>query len=386
MYLEGKITVDPSELTNIVAVKPTKGFARIAHALTGGIVSSKEERELFCAITILQQLNVVMRSVGVDNVVSITKDDVTIYEDIAGREGDLKEALDQFVQTSQATSGAVFDTLRMTLEHHRKKMTYYIDLTITRNHAVGEHPIKVILNGMPQALSAASGEDHVQTRLTSIFASQSSYDGFIAKYKALFSEFLDELRSAFSKHMSLDHIHMTDRVKIVRPKKRVSSKDQSPTRSSHSSGSDTTYYYDDPVYNDHHGFEDSFFYAWLWSDRCHSHNVHCHDCVIVDEHGADIMEVGATGFDAGSSDALNVDAEFCVPETGCEVVHSGHEFDAEIDASSIGEITTTGGDTGGGWFDSLVGDGGGWFDSFSGDGGDSGGSSCGSCGGGCGGG
>jgi len=90
MYLEARITVDPSELTNIVGVKPTKGFAKIAYALTGGIVSSKEERELFCAITILQQLNMVMRSVGVDNVVSIIKDDVTIYEDTAGIEGDLR--------------------------------------------------------------------------------------------------------------------------------------------------------------------------------------------------------------------------------------------------------------------------------------------------------
>ena len=65
MYMKSTMTVDPAQLTEIHRIKPTKGFARIANLLTAGVVKTQEERETFCAVSILQQVNIVMRSAGV---------------------------------------------------------------------------------------------------------------------------------------------------------------------------------------------------------------------------------------------------------------------------------------------------------------------------------
>ena len=100
MYMKSTMTIDPAQLTEIHRIKPTKGFARIANLLTAGVVKTQEERETFCAVSILQQVNIVMRSAGVHNIVRLAKDDTVIYEDCVGRENDLKDAIDEFAKTS----------------------------------------------------------------------------------------------------------------------------------------------------------------------------------------------------------------------------------------------------------------------------------------------
>ena len=96
MYLEGLITVDPSQLTEIVKTKPTKAFGKIASLLTAGMASPKEEVETFCALSILQQLYKVVRSVGINDVVRIAKDETVFYHDTEGRTDDLKVAMEAF--------------------------------------------------------------------------------------------------------------------------------------------------------------------------------------------------------------------------------------------------------------------------------------------------
>ena len=72
MYLEGIITIDPSQITEIKKVKPTKAFKKFLHHLTLGGVSDKEERETFTAVAILQQLNATFRSLGINNIIKLT--------------------------------------------------------------------------------------------------------------------------------------------------------------------------------------------------------------------------------------------------------------------------------------------------------------------------
>jgi len=81
MYLEGIITIDPSQLTQIKKIKPTKAFKKFLHQLTLGAVSDKEERETFTAVAILQQLNASFRNLGINNIIKISHDDIDFYHD-----------------------------------------------------------------------------------------------------------------------------------------------------------------------------------------------------------------------------------------------------------------------------------------------------------------
>ena len=54
MYFSSRLTVDPSQLTRIEKVEPTKAFKRLLHFMTGGAVSDKVEHETFAAVSVLQ--------------------------------------------------------------------------------------------------------------------------------------------------------------------------------------------------------------------------------------------------------------------------------------------------------------------------------------------
>ncbi|MGB0430643.1 MAG: hypothetical protein ACPGLV_09230, partial [Bacteroidia bacterium] len=70
MYLEGKITIDPAQLTKIEKIKPQKAFKKMLFFLTSGAISDKEEHETFQAVSILQQLNMCFRNQGINNIIN----------------------------------------------------------------------------------------------------------------------------------------------------------------------------------------------------------------------------------------------------------------------------------------------------------------------------
>jgi len=383
VYLQGILTVDPAQLTHIDRVQPTKGFAKMAYFLTAGTLAEKEERETFCAITILQKINKIMRSVGVNNIVKLATDRVVFYEDTEGREDDLQDAFDAFKERSSSEDVTHFNELQLVLEHHLDEMACLIDIRILRTHAVGKHPITITLNGMPNELTAAGGDEQVRARLSGIFSSQGSYDEYVGKYQAQLQQFLDAIETNFHDHMRVDDVGRQTRVKIIRPKQRINRETyrQNRNNTKDSGRHDGWHDYDDPAYHGYHGFDDFFFYSWLWSDYMHDQNIHCHDCDIVDERGEEVLEVGEAGFVAGvENDTLNADEPFSIPAADDVTVCAGHDYSDAIDTTRVVVV------------DAEVASGGGWLsdfadsvsDSFSG-GDDSGGSSCssscGSCGG-----
>ena len=111
--------------------------------------------------------------------------------------------------------------------------------------------------------------------------------------------------------------------------------------------------YHDPLYYGYYGYNDYFFYSWLWSDMCHDHSIHVQDVSLVTETGGDLLEVDEKGVDMAAQEPA-------------ELVEAA---EAAESASFDGGGTADGSDSGG------------FFDS-----GDSGGSSCASsCGSSCGG-
>ena len=305
MYLESKMTIDPSQLTEIHHIKPTKGFARIAHLLTAGAVKSQEERETFCAVTLLQQINIVMRSAGVHNIVQLAKDETVIYEDTEGRENDLKHAIDEFAKHIPTDERKAFDTMNMILEHDADDLIVLIDIHINRSHEVGEHPIEININGLCTHLEVTEEEDSIQENMAEIFRSQSNYDSFVNSRKLSFEKLISKIEDGFVKHMNVEDVHVQSRVNIIRPSSRVKKRSDIP--SSQTSNID-------PIYMDHYGWDDHSYYAWIWAEQCHEHEIQCQNVVVVDSSGNEMFAVNEEGFAAGEGDTMNVDTEFTPPD------------------------------------------------------------------------
>ncbi len=376
MYFSGTLSVDPSQETTIDTIQPTKVFKKLLHFLTLGGSSEREEIETFTAISILQQFNMAFRSLGLNNIVRLAKDDLDFYLDTEGKTDDLKEALEKFELETDAFNSEYFKSLFLVVEHEDDNLKLLIEVRISRVHAVGEFPIQVKVNGLIKEFKSKPDEnpEAIKTKLQNVFSDQNVYDQFIREKKTCFDAFMKNLELEIQKFIHSDKIINSTQANIIRPKEPV--KDRS--RISHSRDRD-------PVYHGYHGGDDFLFYAFFWSSMCHHNHIYCNNVHILDDHGHEVMSVGEVGFDAGENQTLNPEESFEVPSDADTTVSSGSEFDEDIsnfdvDPSGMA-VDADSVDSGGSWFDSFTGgDDGGGVDTSSC-------SSCGSsCGGGCGGG
>lgn len=376
MYLSATMTIDPSHLTQLRR-KPTKGFRRFAELLTGNLLSKQEEHETFTALSIMQEINIALRSVGITDVVKFTKDEQVLYEDQASTNSDDVASAIDTLSRQRTPHGEMFSSLSMLLEHHLATIAVIIEIKVFRVHDIGVYPIQISVNGLDAELQSVDSPQTLNERLDSVFASQQTYDAYTESKKAEFESFIEQLEQAFRSRMKIDNLHRRVYENVVRP-------GLTPARAANNPASDrsqdaTTAHA--PMLQRYHSGSDSLLYLWMWSSFMHSNNVYCHDTTIVNESGEPAFRVGEEGFNAGEGPALDPAAPFEVPHCPIETVDG---VDGEVtDSTDFGLLSADAGDASrSSWFDSFAFDG----DSSGHDaGGDAGGGACGG-GGGCGGG
>ena len=365
MYFSGSLAIDPSQLTHIEIQRPTSLFGNLAHVLTAGLSSKKEELETFTAVSILQQINMACQGIGINNIVRLAKDDIDIYLDMHGKPDDLAEVMEKFRLETDHYEAELFDNLFLVLEHDEDGVKYLIEIEINRRHKVGAFPIEMKINGVltdfkVKGLDKAEAEQ----KMKNLFSSQERYDNFLLQKQSIFNQFVHRFEQAIRTCIKVDHIHTRTSMKMVRPKKKINSPAEIPQQRQA-----------EPIYYGYPGFGDFFFYAWMWSAFSHDHHVHVHDFDLVDEAGATMMSVGSSGFDAGITDTLDPEAPFEAPLSSDVDFATGHDFDTDFADAGIGDVGDIGGDVsdlglgdvadGGSWFDSLsdsIGDIGDWID------------------------
>ncbi|MTI32661.1 hypothetical protein E1171_17715 [Cytophagales bacterium RKSG123] len=262
MYFEGIITIDPSHLTKIERKKPTKAFKRMLYYMTLGGVTEKQERETFTAVSILQQLNMAFSQKGISNIIRLSHDDIDFYLDDKGKKDDLKEALDLYDLKLGSAMSTHFDNLLLVLEHEDELFKYLLEVQISRNHSVGEHPIEIKLTGLLKEFSAKEG--NVKSKLENVFSSQESYDEFKREKHHEFSSFMSDLILCIKKSINVDDIHSEIKTKIVVSKTKIESKQD--IRRNQVNGYHGLHY-------GYYGFDDFLFYSFLWASIGHGHSV-----------------------------------------------------------------------------------------------------------------
>ena len=292
MYLQARITVDPSAATELVKTRPTKGFGRLAGVLSKGLKSPEEEQETFSALTILQQLFIVLRSLAVNDIVRISKDREVLFDDVTGKSDDLKPALEQTIKKLGKQQLQVFDSLTLILLHNTREQTFLLQLKVNRTHAVGEHPLQLVINTFPRALAVDGDESVVARKLSAVFQNQSRYDGFVSRQRKALVGFLQKIRKTFRDRMQVDAVNVTTSVRIIRPNSRISSIAEMPLATHNADV--------DPAFSGCFGTESAFFYAWLWADLCQKQAIRCNNCLVVDANGVPLETLDGEGVEAKS--------------------------------------------------------------------------------------
>lgn len=297
MYFSGKLAVDPTALTEIVKMRPTKGFFKLAKELSQGLNDRTAERETFAAVTILQRLNMAMRAVGVTNIIHLSiihlsKDGVLVYEDREGVDNDFKQAIFAFGQQSDGDQRREFEVLTLALEDSGKLLDYLIEIEISSLHRVGDFPIQLTINGVLRAFVAENGElsEATQHRLAELMKDQKWHDDVQFTAEEEFEGFLDRLDSACQKHLCADQLSRSSNTRVLHA---------GVNRKSRDNGAGI-----DPVFNDDYHWNDRSGYLWYWSDSSRTHQCRLSNCEVVDENGRILAEWGSTGAVIDENDVI----------------------------------------------------------------------------------
>ncbi len=307
MYFSAKLEIDPSQLTLIKKAQPTKLFGKFMHFLSLGQLSDRQEHETFTAVAILQQLNMCLRSLKVKNIIRLAIDDYDFYVDEKGVEDDLEQAMFEFKAKVDPMESELFNTIYLVLEHIDDSLKYLIEISVKRKHHVGEYPINIYVNGVLHRFKLGENESHneLRSKIAPVLESQTKYDSFVNKQKAVFYSFVSDLETALKKFIKVDDVRKKTNLQILRPKAKVMDVNEVKHER-----------YSAPVYYGYYGFDSYFFYTWLWGDALYSMNTYVSDFMLVDEFGKEIMYTGKNGFYAGETDTLNSNAAFEPPLTG----------------------------------------------------------------------
>lgn len=330
MYLSGKLEIDPSQTTLIKRVKEQGVFKKFLDAMTFGQAAKKQEHETFTAVSILQQIYMGLHSISVDNIIRLSVDDYDFYLDDSGEENDFERAMFEFSARVDPIESELFNNIFLVLEHIKDSIKYLIEIKISRKHQVGEYPIVINVNGVFPEYKLGENEtpDDLKKRIKSVFTTQSDYEYFIRNKKLAFNDFLDELEMASKKFIKVDNVKKTSSMQIIRPRTAI----KSPEEIRHDR-------FANPVYYGYYGFDDYFFYSWLWAGLMYDTNIYANDFYLVDDHGRDIINVGDDGFNAGEYNTLNPDEPFEAPVEGNLEFYPDNEFEGELnDANLLNDV------------------------------------------------
>ena len=216
MYFEGTITLDPSQITTINKIKPTKAFKKFLYHLTLGAISKKEERETFTAVAILQQINAALQAKGIDNIIKISHDDIDFYHDKEGKANDLKLAMDKYEIQINESMAVHFKQLQLVLEHEDINFKYLLEVYVNRDHEVGVYPIEIKVSALLKDFKSEQKTDKINT----IVKNQETFEAFKTKKLIDFEYFLEELKLELKKQIELDDIDYYLKTKYVVPNKK----------------------------------------------------------------------------------------------------------------------------------------------------------------------
>lgn len=278
MYFQGKLTVDPSQLTKIERVKPRKAFKRILHYLTLGNLTEEQEVETFTAISILNQLFVVFVNSNIHNIVRLSHDDRDFYLDEKGLTHDLKAALDYYETRVNLNSIDRFDQLIMILEHEDETFKYLIEVYINRTHEVGEYPIEIVVSGLFKEFTEKPDIDTTEVIKANI-SSQDVYEDLLREKEILFENFLAKLKDSIQQNIHVDDVQTTIQRKVVMSRRKVYGKeDISFNRKKGHYGLHYGYY----------GFDDYLYYTYCWMESCETNKLILENTHYESSEGTDI--------------------------------------------------------------------------------------------------
>jgi hypothetical protein len=298
MLFTGTICVDPSEITKIRKVEPSSFFKRFLHTISQGKINDLMEEENFTAVSIIQQFNVVLKAMGISNIIRLSHNGKDYYLDKFGQEDDLDQALKNYNRDINPEETGSFRTLSLVLENNEDSFHYFIEIKVNRSHKVGDYPIEIKVDGLlNEFFEHLIDKKRLEHKMEHVFRSQDAYDFFVTSKLNEFGHFLNMVGDEIKKAIPVDDLVIDYSSAIILP--RHSTK--------HPSDIKTRDYQKGPAFHGYYQCDERLWYAYVWPELCSDHDMYINNTLIISENGNIIGSLDKQGIEAGDSPLFDLE-------------------------------------------------------------------------------
>lgn len=110
----------------------------------------KIHEETFPVAEVLKKLHLALKSVGIDNLVRLTHDNIDYYLDEESKPHDLPIILKQFKSEIENAFERFYEEISVIVETQFENLLYLLELNLNRVHPIGEYPIQINFLAIPE--------------------------------------------------------------------------------------------------------------------------------------------------------------------------------------------------------------------------------------------
>jgi len=118
-----------------------------------GDTPKKITEETFVAPDILMRLYAAFNSCEINDLISISHDEIDYYLDLENTPGDLKQKVTDFHFELKNAYEKFFEVISVSLETEQNEISFHIDVKLRRVHEIYEYPIELVISGVPQKMN-----------------------------------------------------------------------------------------------------------------------------------------------------------------------------------------------------------------------------------------
>ena len=282
MIYETIFDLKPMMGSVIAKKEPSNVFGRFFNTITLGSLTKEEEQQTYTALSILQDFNRVFRDLGINDVISLTKDGEVCFFDDANVEDDMEEAMHAFAKTLTLENARLFQSLHISLSHRADGLRYFIDLHIRRTHPLNESPIVLKIYALMDefGLRKDEGEEELIERMSNSF-SAGAYQDIVNKYRVICEQFTDDLETKIANKLQIQTTNKVTRRSVMRKNKGDTLATLRADKKSH------------PVMGNAYQTDTSWiWYLLFWSSVMDVNSVAAEDFDVIDTEGNSLHHFG----------------------------------------------------------------------------------------------
>lgn len=152
-----------AEIKNVI---PSAAKKRLFYYMSAGLITDKIEVEQFPISTVLNHLMEIFIDCGVTDILNFDKDKEIYYNDTKNIQNDFRKVVSEFIDQYSWMYSKFYTTINFNLTKNDEKNIYLINVSVNREHIVGESPIRIRISAKEKSKQKNKQTEKLSEKIT----------------------------------------------------------------------------------------------------------------------------------------------------------------------------------------------------------------------------